>query len=39
MEGGGVMDVAGTLEVPEFVEDPGEILDGTFGWPLKPLEL
>ena len=35
----GAMDVAGTLEVLEVVEVLGEILDGTFGWPLKLLEL
>ena len=29
--------VAGTLEVMEGVEVLGELLDGTFGWPLKPL--
>ena len=31
--------VAGTLEVMEGVEVLGELLDGTFGWPLKPLLL
>ena len=35
----GAMDVAGTLEVVEEVEGLGEILDGTFGCPLKLLEL
>ena len=35
----GPMGVAGTLEVVEVEEDLGEILDGTFGWPLKLLEL
>ena len=29
--------VAGTLEVMEGVEVLGELLDGTFGWPLKPV--
>ena len=39
VEGGGALDVAGTLEVLEDVEGLGEILDGTFDWPLKLLEL
>ena len=39
VEGVGAMDVAGTLELVEEVEDLGEILDGTFGCPLKLLEL
>ena len=39
VEGVGPMGVAGTLEVMEVVEDLGEILDGTFGWLLKLLEL
>ena len=37
--GVGSTDVAGTLEVMEGVEVLGELLDGTFGWPLKPLLL
>ena len=39
VEGVGSMGVAGTLEVVEVVEDLGEKLDGTFGCPLKLLEL
>ena len=39
VEGVGPMGVAGTLEVKEVVEDLGEILNGTFGWLLKLLEL
>ena len=39
VEGVGSMGVAGTLEVVEVVEDVGEKLDGTFGCPLKLLEL
>ena len=35
----GGLGVAGTLEVVEVVEDLGELLDGTFGWLLKLLEL
>ena len=39
VEGVGAMGVAGTLEVMEGVKGLGELLDGTFGCPLKPLEL
>ena len=39
MEGIGGLGVAETLEVVEVVEVLGELLDGTFGWPLKLLEL
>ena len=39
VEGVGGTGVAGTLEVMEGVEVLGELLDGTFGWPLKPLLL
>ena len=39
VEGVGGLGVAGALEGLEVVEDPGEILDGTFGWPLKLLLL
>ena len=39
MEGVGAMGVAGTLEVMEGVEGLGELLDGTFGCPLKLSEL
>ena len=39
VEGVGAMSVAGTLEVMEGVEGLGELLDGTFGCLLKPLEL
>ena len=35
----GSLGVAGTLEVVEVVEVLGELLDGTFGWLLKLLEL
>ena len=35
----GAMGVAETLEVMEGVEGLGEILDGTFGCPLKLPEL
>ena len=39
VEGVGAMGVAGMLEVMEDVEGLGELLDGTFGCPLKLLEL
>ena len=39
VEGVGGTGVAGTLEVMESVQVLGELLDGTFGWPLKPLLL
>ena len=39
VEGEGAMGVAGMLEVVEVVVDLVENLDGTFGCPLKVLEL
>ena len=39
VEGMGGLGVAGTLEVMVVMEGLGEILDGTFGWLLKLLEL
>ena len=39
VEGVGGTGVAGTLEVMEGVGVLGELLDGTFGWLLKPLLL
>ena len=39
VEGMGGLGMAGTLEVMKVVEGLGEILYGTFGWPLKLLKL